>query len=195
MSTQERRKPGSDELKKASEHLLYEVRMLERATREIADAQPCEAKNAWIESFLVHARLLAHFLGWNRRSPPKTDDVIVEDYQVTSWTSSSEPPAIATMREPINKRIVHLSYGRTHSPADGFAWDFTGIANALLGRIAEFVRCVDGPKLCENWDHWCKDHGMNRHGASGPFISHIRSFPGTATAIQHTVRLDEPRRG
>ena len=56
-----------DELRRASVHLLYEVEMLEATGAQMTLGHLADPEwTAVLESFLVHARLLAQFLGWNR---------------------------------------------------------------------------------------------------------------------------------
>jgi hypothetical protein len=68
-------------LAKASEHLHYEWLMLcETANRLAADSfEDNTSKNAFLESFTIHARALLHFL-FPEGAPLKYDDVIAQDY-------------------------------------------------------------------------------------------------------------------
>ncbi len=154
----------------ASEHLLYEVERLEELVHLIAaHTKEGATRDALIESFLVHARLIAQFLDWHR-SPPWPDDMLAEHF--VRWTANPPPPTItrATI-DGINKRVAHLSYAREHASAGGDTWAFSGIAKPLLERVGEFVCAAMSAKpypLSAGWNDWARRHHVGP-GPRGPF--------------------------
>lgn len=182
---------GSQE---ASEHLLYEVEALEDLVHVIEAAKAGTALNAYIESFLVHARLIAHFLNWHRNST-KPDDMLAEDF-VRTWTPGSTPPALTvdTMKR-MNKRIMHLSYERKHASVAADDWDFSGIAISILEKVGAFVHdamhstpCPLAPK----WTAWGAVHdvyppspsALGVVGVRHPFKHSIRTGITGATGMK-----------
>jgi len=160
-----------EQLRKASEHLVYEVRMVEKLVATIeAQDKGALLGDAAIESFLVHARLVAHFVGWNR-GQTKPDDVIAEDF-MAGWTPTVAPAEInADVTDKMNKRIAHLSYLREHAAVDKHFWDFSAIAIALLNRVGDFARTAPRDSLNSDlWNPWKAEHDISLDGgASGPF--------------------------
>ena len=73
-----KRKP-QEILRKASDHLFYEIWMLQSVIKGIASGIAGESiiNNALLESFGIHARAVLDFLYSNK---PKVDDVIAEDF-------------------------------------------------------------------------------------------------------------------
>jgi hypothetical protein len=165
------------DLPKASEHLLYEVEMLQRTVHLIVVTAPGTTKNALIESFLVHARLVAQFLGWNRVKKPRFDDVLAEHFS-SSWSAGAEPAAIASTHASIAKRVVHLSYARGHASVDRHPWDFPAISLTLLGKVAEFIQQVPAANLATDWAAWRREHQVD--GPRGPQFPAVASAAATA---------------
>jgi hypothetical protein len=71
----------SADLREASEHLFYELWMLESVERllTLGAFGPGPVSNALLESFSVHARALSQFFF---PVTPKSDDVLAEDFSV-----------------------------------------------------------------------------------------------------------------
>jgi hypothetical protein len=162
------------ELRAASEHLHYEIDHVEHLVTEISGAQPGFQRNADIESFLVHARLVAHFLGWNRKwtdsnKGAREDDILAEDF-VSSWSPSVPPMVInQSVNEEIGKRVAHLTYKRQHATVDKHEWRFSEIAGALVHEVLRFVQSVAPNKLSQlHWARWIASHQSGSSGPSGP---------------------------
>jgi hypothetical protein len=114
--------PLSDEqlTKWAREHLVYEVGMLMYAAEELAyrrDDPRDRESNVLLESFVIHARCLSHFL-WHSRKPKEQHehDAFAEDLCAQGAWELKRPPMSSALRQAIYERtgpeIAHLSYHR-----------------------------------------------------------------------------------
>jgi len=101
----------------AADHLYYELLMFHETAmglkwRENLDAD-FALKNAFIESFTIHARVLAVFL---YDKPQRDDDVTAEDYvkDIEAWRRAhgSMPPDLREVVVRTNKEIAHLTKQR-----------------------------------------------------------------------------------
>jgi len=182
------------ELRQASRHLLYEVCMLEQTGGRLQLGQDDPVRSALLESFLVHARLLAQFLGWNRRGQrtkerpephgpgkPDPEDVLAEDF-VPGWTPGppdkawTPPPVISEMRAPINGRVAHLSYQRDARGIGDHRWDREGIARALLERVTALIDAVPEGRLARPaWTEWRGERSY-RESKGEVFVTQGRSI-------------------
>jgi hypothetical protein len=139
-------------------------------------------KHAVLEAFLVHARLVAHFLGWHRNNI-HGDDVLAEDF-LSSWTPPTPIVLTAIVNDNIHKRVAHLTYKREHANLDGYTWDVSGIAVELLEAVAAFVGVVDQAKLSgKDWGTWKTDHGVAPGGPAGPFLHQVPPSTNVATGM------------
>ena len=105
----------------ATDHIYYELLMLHETAialkwRENLDAD-FALKNAFIESFTIHARVLALFL---YKGPKWDDDVTAEQYvrAVQKWRAARGriPVDLQEVIDRTGKEIAHLTRGRTSSP-------------------------------------------------------------------------------
>jgi hypothetical protein len=158
------------ELERASEHLHYEIDRVEHLVKEIHTAPSDLVKHAVLEAFLVHARLVAHFVGWNRGGTPREDDILAEDFGAGVGAPTASPTVLtASVNEAIGKRVAHLTYAREHAKVDGYTWDVSGIAIELLGAVAAFVRSVNQANLsAKEWGPWKTGHSVVPGGLTGP---------------------------
>ena len=111
-----------------SKHLLYEIEMFYYAGKWLCDptnGDDALLKNAVLESFLIHTRLLYNFFYGNRFK----DDVIAED--LLSDGPTEKPPLLEHIQEPINKRVAHLAESRTDVNADDDTWPISKIIESM----------------------------------------------------------------
>ncbi|HEY8776114.1 MAG TPA: hypothetical protein VIM33_06475 [Gaiellaceae bacterium] len=141
----------------ARKHLDYEVTM----TAALAVALPrlfapnapvtFEAtveRNALLEAFLVHVRLLDDFLGDPRQAKPATarnfDDVFARH-----WVPSWQPKRVMTEveRKRANAQITHLS-GRRRL---GYRWKVPDLGQRCCTRMVSFIDAIEAhdSKLAE----------------------------------------------
>lgn len=121
-----RKTPSDRRLKRFSEeHVLYEIGMLrETAARLQQPPSDVVVRNALIETFGIHLRLVVDFLYEPAREP---DDVCAEDYvaDVNKWKKArralARPLKIATRRT--DKQIAHLTFKRYRGSAPQKRWN------------------------------------------------------------------------
>jgi hypothetical protein len=143
----------------AAHHLIYEVEMVAglvwRLLRHQAlfltwdgDANPLmkeimdmAGRNADIESFGLHTRILVDFL-YDQRG--KETDAIARDYvnDPSAWQRArpKKPRDLKLVNERVGIEVAHLSYLRSAPSKD---WPYPKIWDALRSVLREFVSQVD----------------------------------------------------
>jgi hypothetical protein len=136
-----------DELRAFSgDHLLYELEMtfwlvplLERYAKP-AGFEENIIKNALLESFVGHVRVLKAFL----YDEPKWDDVSADHYvaDVAAWRNARGPmPAeLAEGARRVGKEIAHLTQGRLAPDAPRRDWNTVAVRTALVPPLKSFLR-------------------------------------------------------
>jgi hypothetical protein len=141
-----------DRLKKASDHLHYEIWMLDGTAWELTKLGSNDGSvehNALIESFGIHARLLldVFYAPANKRS----DDVCAEDFfdNQTDWKTKC--PSKSALLEKVDKRVgkelAHLTYARLGISLEDKQWPFVKIANEIENMVKVFVENVPEDRL------------------------------------------------
>jgi hypothetical protein len=121
-------------------HMIHHGPGPEQATAENQEAI-LEA-NVYLESFLLHARVLLDFFERPKRSVVRRgkelkelDDVLALDYGLPA-----EPIGIPQLlRDRLNKDLMHLSYSRTQRQGADRDWFPEPMARALLTRCDVFA--------------------------------------------------------
>jgi hypothetical protein len=120
--------PGDDELTAwARRHLVYEVRMLVASAVELSKHDTANPQsNAFLESFLIHARCLRDFL-WGTRSKRHGQDAFAQDFcEPGTWESErgEVPPALTEIggRRRMGRELAHLTYHRTDVSPNAKHW-------------------------------------------------------------------------
>ena len=145
-----RRHRNDKELQTASDHLSYEFWMLEKVARAMAYGITGEGpvKNAFLESFCIHARVLMDFL---YSSAARPDDVIAEDYfsSEEEWHKQrpQEPSRLRADRERVNKRLAHLTYTRLGVTNENRQWEILQIYQYLEEALRRFLWCIPQNRL------------------------------------------------
>ena len=129
----------SGAIAKKEHHLEYEIEMLIETTKRLTykrgQMDNCEM-NAYLESFLVHARNITYFLF----GPYRSDDLCPPHF--CSNYNAVREPHIAGEKEGdfvgrINKQIDHLTANRTIPPNRN--WNLKGISCDLLRYFLGFL--------------------------------------------------------
>lgn len=144
------RKP--EELRKASDWLIYEYWMLKGLTQLLQDDDLTEIgllRNAVLDSFLIHARALVDFF---YRKPKHTDAVAgdyLDDTGKAYWEEhySNAPDWFEDIRTRINKGVAHISYDRHKD-----VWDYELIEHEISDTFSEFVKHVSLDSLGTRWE-------------------------------------------
>ena len=125
---------SDDQLREVSDHLFYELWMLEGAVQVLR--LPLLGRgvlaNAVVESFAVHARALHDFFYRDRTKP---DDVIASDYfdSPSDWVALRGEPAdeLAKAVARVNKEVAHLTFSRLSVLPEEKGWSVAEIASCL----------------------------------------------------------------
>lgn len=145
-----------DELRALSEHLLYEIEMLEhnagriRALLEDHSVVAEKDRYALLESFLLHVRNLYEFLflrkGKDDKNALRAND-FMEDKPYVIPTPDSELKRWA--KDMINRRLVHLSQHRLTIKEIDAKWKVGILFNYAYQQLLEFYDWVDDEHICE----------------------------------------------
>lgn len=128
----------------AREHLSYEVWMLGETTRWLVVASPgapLAARNVYLESFGIHARVLTAFLA---NSGSHADDVLASHYS-GDWRGEDPAPELA---RTVNKQVAHLTTARLQKVPLG--------PGEIYERLVDsFRRFIDAlPEHRQPWFDW-----------------------------------------
>lgn len=101
----------------AREHLRYECDMFSRAVGHLNQPDAPDNYVAWLEIYLLHARVLYDFL----RSKPIKDDVVASHF-APEWNGSEDEDVGWLGKElpDVDKRLVHLTLSRLTAPTLGY---------------------------------------------------------------------------
>ncbi len=127
----------------ARRHLVYEARMLVSSAVELSKhGIPNAASNAFLESFLIHARCLRDFL-WAKRTKRNPEDAFASDFcRPGEWERErgEVPPALTEVgnRQRMGRELVHLTYHRSDVPADAKQWACGDVCFEIIEALDSF---------------------------------------------------------
>ena len=130
-----------EELDLAFSHLDYELDAFLKDAIYLADgARSTEWGNEILEAFLVHARVLAGFLGG---MPQGERDIRPCDFGV-EWSRPTSPEARSLKDDvdAISEHLAHLTWARV-KVEDAKQWEFLGVTAKLLPIFIEFLEMLD----------------------------------------------------
>jgi hypothetical protein len=140
-------------LRKASEAVVYEVRMLGWMLQRLRNRSPfgTDVQNSLLESFLLHYRALRDFLC---PCNPKSDDIVAQDFVSSPllWPCSREnwQSAAVLEEERLNRALAHLSYSRLKYKKRGISeWDEERMAKRAGNKFRSFVKAL--PPSRQGW--------------------------------------------
>lgn len=126
----------NNRLIQASEHLLYEYRMMFWTAKELHKAIPKEgfAHNAILESFAIHVRNLIEF--FFNDTQKYNDDVLADhyfDHEKNEWKNIRpiQSPLLKSTIKQAHKQIAHLTYSRNNFSDDQKLWRFVNIVDEI----------------------------------------------------------------
>ena len=148
-----------DELRKASEHVVYEIERFCGTVQDIEQIQlnhhagrkpSLWTHDALLESWTIHLRNLMHFL---RGSEARTSDILAEDYfDGSRWYEllaaiPGRSTIVAGIDETkldwrISKEIVHLTYDRIRITPEQKQWPIGEVSQHLGRDLLVFVEHV-----------------------------------------------------
>lgn len=128
----------------ARDHLSYEVWMLGETAQWLITVPPSATlatRNAYLESFGIHARTLGAFLA---NSGTHAEDVLAEHYS-SNWPGEDPVPGLARI---VNKQVAHLTAVRLEkSPIN--PWD---AHERLIDSFRRLIGTVPEPR--QQWFDW-----------------------------------------
>lgn len=151
-----RKQQTQEELRKASNHLHYEIWMFTSLARGMASGITGKGviHNALLESFTIHARVLLDFLYAKK---PQPDDVIADDFFPTSQEWKEVRPKKTEVLEKVHKRVgkevAHLTYARQDVTPEMKPWSYLQILHDIEVSFNEFLRIVPMEFLGERWEN------------------------------------------
>ncbi len=142
------------ELIAASEHVLYEVHMLQATASGLVSGITLGSllHNALTESFVVHARNLTHFLF--PESPYPTDILAAHFFDDPErWPSlrGPLPDELKSVRRRASKEMAHITYDRLDAVGEARRWHYIEIFTAIQTLVEIFARNATAELLHSDW--------------------------------------------
>ena len=112
-------KPNEAKLKRAVEHITYEIDMFRYAVKNLSSGDNHDnlLRNVLIESFVVHAYNLFKFFYLSKKDKTKATDIIVGHY-INNQKNFNKNRSSKNVLEGIvgkrNKQLAHLTYSRIY---------------------------------------------------------------------------------
>jgi hypothetical protein len=154
---------SEDKLMDFSEHLAYEIWMFFETACKLADFDAQNAtsfafgtveRNALLESFLIHTRILIDFLYKHRSG--YSNDVFAKDFVEDGETWKNRYPeasqffvstkngsqTLDEIKHEIDERVAHLTSGRLGLTEEEKGWTYSEIANEIKKVLKEFLDLV-----------------------------------------------------
>jgi hypothetical protein len=130
-----------EEIGRAFGHLHYELQTFLREGVDLLSGTAGPRGNEVLEAFLIHARVIATFLGANRF---EKDDVTPMAFGVVwEWPTTPEGIEVTRQLRLINKHLAHLTWERTKKLTPdldvGIGWKPLVTIMALLPIVESFV--------------------------------------------------------
>jgi len=145
-------------LLEASYHVHYERKVLQHHCDVLVNRPPSGGHEyaALMDSFLLHARNLNHFLYGVDRAVQlgnprivQANDVIAEDY--LPWSAGWQKRRGGQLSEQeirdINVQLAHLSYTRARRVRDDYPYE--GIRDRLIQTLEQFIGDAPPANLCK----------------------------------------------
>jgi len=193
-----------ENLHAASYHLLYEMWMLQEIVRELSQTgnHTATVRNALSEAFLVHARVLIHFL---YSENPRRDDITAEDFiESAKWREErgGKSPAVEDAKHRADKRLAHLTTVRMDARGHDSPMQIGPVFHKIDQGLRAFVRLAPRACLDQCWHEWVGGaqtlDARPTEGLGGPHWSSIAiatiMHPGASldTASWSLANLDAP---
>lgn len=151
-----------EELRGVSNHLRYEVAMLQSSARGLASGvfgRGNTVANAMLEAFVLHLRVVIDFL-YTRGRHVKDDDVLASDFfdSAVQWCKirdggirKESRKVFEDARDRADKEMVHLTYSRLKVTPDKKEWAYIKIGNEAWKAIKVFIDNVPNEKRGSAW--------------------------------------------
>ena len=137
-----------------SDILFYEVDMLIETGRVLASVmtgQPRVIKNAVLESFTLHTRVLLDFLYLDK--PKWPDDVMALHFldEPNKWKTNrpEKSQILESVHARVGTEVAHLTYKRLEISSEQRQWHFVAIAEEVATILNKLLKLVQRERLSE----------------------------------------------
>ena len=165
MSNKPRKQRTNDELRKVTNRLFYEWKMLTFCVEELLKGPSQMFENAFIESGAIHARnLVKFFYPFEKKdSPLQSSDVIADDFfqsqYLNEWKNTCLIQADILKYNELggyaNLQIAHIVYEEESKEpfvAHGhYNWQFSLIVDALQPVFEKFIDTISKETFGDRW--------------------------------------------
>ena len=143
-------RPNVDQLREASKHLHYEISMFDFTARELAILGPSQRRDALLESFTIHARILTDVFF---PAGGEDSDVFAQHYfdDPMTWKKARGPKPTFDVRANVGTQIAHLSYKRLDIGPEAKNWPVAQIHAELMRAVRVFQSQVSHDRLSPEW--------------------------------------------
>ena len=149
-----------EELKKAADHLRYEIEMLGYTAKRLRPSKPeCPlARNALIESFGIHCRVIIDFLYRDESNAHPHDVLAVHFYRTPKEPKDKSKPQILgdLFPERVNAEIAHLSYKRLQKTLDEKGWPVQKITAEIRSALLKFAEFASSEHVGADFREYTK---------------------------------------
>jgi len=139
------KKYSKKELREASEHIAYEMKILFAIELELGKSNEEGVNhNALLESFAVHSRILIHFF-WSEK--PRKDDMVATQFvkNVEEW-KKIRPKKTELLEEvefKAKKQVAYLTFKRLDYDFENKGWYYEANHNELYMCSILFLKNID----------------------------------------------------
>lgn len=129
------KKPETEKLRKASEHVAYEMEMFIYCLDKLKTTHNQLTMNLLLDSFAVHSRNLFWFFYTKDR---KQDDILCSDFiDGGKETFLVKEEDLEFVVKKANKQVSHLTYERINY-VETKPWNFAEVGSLMLKNINRF---------------------------------------------------------
>lgn len=138
-----KRKISQYRLRKATEHIYYEVEMFFEAINKLQNPKDQSVLNVYLDVFVVHLRNLINFLYPKKdvARNTKQDDIIINDYVTDRRIYNKRKTKKQGLKRIIwksDKQVCHLTYARNKLSSGRKGWNFRIIGHEIHQSLSAF---------------------------------------------------------
>jgi len=140
-------------LKKASEHIYYEVLMFNQTLELLIQKKPQIEINILLDSFAIHARNLLDF--FYPKDSARIDDLLVFDFIDKLFyynRNKTKKKELIFISRKVDKQVAHLTYTRNRYNQNTKAWPFVDISRKINKTLKAFYYSL--PDSYKNWRYF-----------------------------------------
>lgn len=140
-------------LKKATEHLCYEISLFYQTLELLAQPRLQVEVNILLDSFAIHTRNLFDFFYPKKNTKP--DDMLVSDYigksSYFSRNKTKKKDLIFIVRK-VDKQVAHLTYARNRYNQKTKQWLYVDIGQKMDKTLTAFYEAL--PNSYKKWTYF-----------------------------------------